>query len=97
MRIGNNVYGSMEFYTKLTPELIDNLRTQMLLGGGEKSDRSKAVTFRVSLPTYRTKPGKKREKLHVDYFPQLSVYNYRVYKQTFPKNGHYEIWEVTLW
>lgn len=97
MRIGNNVYGAHEFYTKLSKELIDSLRTQFLLGMGEEHRDVTVRTFYVDLPVFRTKPGGKREKTKLDYYPNMSVYNHRVFMGTYPKNGSLQRWEINLW
>ncbi|QPL10858.1 hypothetical protein PP754_gp017 [Pectobacterium phage Possum] len=97
MRIGNNVYGATEFYTKLSIELIDELRTRYLLGMGDEHRDIRVRTFRVELPTWRTKPGKKREKVKLSYDLNLSAYNFRSYKDIKPKNGSLQMWEINLW
>lgn len=100
MRIGNNVSGATCFYAKITPELIKELRTKHLLGLGEAPKRmlrDNLRVFKVMLPTYRSKPGKKEENVKLECDQNISAYCFKVMYSVPFKDGTLTEWEISVW
>lgn len=99
MRIGNNVAGAECFYAKITPELIKELRTKQLLGLGEQTSGwdDTLRSFKVMLPTYRTKPGKKKERVKLPWDQKITAYCFNVMYSSPLKNGELKEWEISVW
>lgn len=100
MRIGNNVAGAECFYAKITPELIKELRTKHLLGMGKKGRRvweDDLRVFKVMLPTYRTKPGKKKERVKLPWDQKITAYCFNVMYSSPLKNGELKEWDISVW
>lgn len=100
MRIGNNVSGAECFYTKITPALVNRLRAKKLIGLGDKPKHkhlSDVRIFKVKLPTYRSKPGNKKEKVKLSFDPNLTAYCFNVQYDSPLKNGELVEWEISIW
>lgn len=96
MRIASNVSNGTDIYTKLTSERLNELRTMALLGMGERLGSGERV-FELLLPTWRTKPGNKRENVKLTLDPSVTAYNFNNFKRIKINPGMLTMWEIVIW